>query len=94
MALDADVEDLDKRIYLWEKLLGLRTILKSDFLPNAIYDDSYRLDNDKEISRIYVIKHNVSIHDKSSWQETMVFLDANMKTFEEFFEMYREIIAS
>lgn len=94
VALDVDMEDLEKRIHLWDKLIGLRKILMSDFLPEAIFDDSYQLDNDKEISRIYVQKNNVSIHNKDSWQETMLFLYDKMMAFEEFFDTYKEVIDS
>jgi len=94
VSLDVDLEDIEKRINLWEKLQGLRNILKSEFLPGVIFDDSYLLDNKKEISRIYVIKSDVSIHDKSSWQETMQFFNENMKALEQFFETYKEIIDS
>ena len=94
VALDVELEDLEGRIYLWEKLVSLQSILKSDYLPNAIFNDSYQLDNEKEISRIYVIKENVSIHNKNSWQETMLFLNESMKAFEEFFEMYKEVLES
>ncbi len=94
VAFDVDTEDLERRMYLWEKLTGLKHILISDYLPDAVFDDSYQLDSDKEISRIYVLKNNVSIHNKSSWQETMLFLNENMKVFEAFFEMYKEVIAA
>ena len=94
VALDVNSEDLEKRIHLWEKLMGLKQILISDFLPNAHFDDTFFLDNEKEISRIYVLKNNVSIHDKGSWQETMLFFNKEMQAFEQFFDMYKEIIDS
>lgn len=94
VALDVDTEDLAKRIHLWEKLMGLQQILISDYLPDAIFDDSYQLESDKEISRIYIQKSNVSIHNKNSWQQTMLFLNENMKYFEQFFDTYKEVIDS
>jgi len=94
VALDVNSEDLEKRIHLWEKLMGLKQILISDFLPNAHFDDTFLLDKEKEISRIYVLKNNVSIHDKGSWQETMLFFNKEMQAFEQFFDMYKEIIDS
>jgi hypothetical protein len=66
VALDLE-DDLEQRIVCWEKLLSLKTILLSDFLPNAIYEETFYLDNGKEISRIYVpLEQKVSIHNKGS----------------------------
>lgn len=92
VALDIEHTDVVKQLELWEKLNGLQSILITDFLPDAIFDESYILENQKEISRIYVKKENVSIHNKNTWQETMVFLNEKMIQFEEFFEDYKDII--
>lgn len=94
VSLDIELDDLEKRIELWEKLIRLGAILKSDFLPNATFDDSYVLDNHKEISRIYLILNDVSIHNKSTWQETMLFLNKNMMALEHFYANYKEYIDS
>src|SRR5210317_729854 len=50
-----DLEDnLEHRINCWEKLIALKSILIEEYLPNAIYEEEFYLDNGKEISRIYV----------------------------------------
>ncbi|SFN81911.1 protein of unknown function [Bizionia echini] len=86
-------DDLENRITIWEKLEALKTILKSDYLPNAIFEEEYYLENGKEISRIYVpLEQKVSIHNKNSWQEVMVFLNDSMSRFEAFFEDYKDIL--
>ena len=86
-------DDLENRITIWEKLEALKTILKSDYLPNAIFEEEYYLENGKEISRIYVpLEQKVSIHNKNSWQEVMVFLNDIMSRFEVFFEDYKDIL--
>lgn len=89
-----DLEDnLENRINYWEKLLSLKAIILNDYLPNAIFDEVFFLDNEKEISRIYVLlDKKVSIHDKNTWQEVMVFFNENMSLFEAFFEEYRDIL--
>ncbi|MCL5246114.1 DUF4268 domain-containing protein [Cellulophaga sp. 20_2_10] len=92
VSLDLEHTDLEKQIDTWEKLISLKTVVTSSFLPNAIFEDSYVLENKKEISRIYVIKENVSIHNKNTWQETMVFFKENMLQFEAFFEDYSDVI--
>ena len=94
-----DLEDvpitigIENRINCWEKLIALKGILHSEFLPNAIYEEEFYLNNGKEISRIYIpLKQKVSIHNKNSWQSVMEFFNENMTQFELFFEEYKDII--
>ena len=91
-----DIEDnLENRINYWEKLLHLKTILTEEFLPDAIFEETYFLENGKEISRIYIpLEEKVSIHNKNSWQKVMVFFNEKMSLFEAFFLDYRDIIKS
>jgi len=91
-----DLEDnLENRINCWEKLVALKSILHADYLPDAIYGETFFLDNGKEISRIYVpLEQKVSIHNKNTWQEVMEFFNKNMTLFEAFFEEYKDIIKS
>ena len=95
MALVAlDLEDnLENRIKYWEKLQSLQSILKDEYLPNAIFEETYILDNEKEISRIYVsLDQKVSIHNKSTWRDVMEFFNKKMGLFESFFEDYKDIL--
>lgn len=92
VALDLE-DDLEYRIKHWEKLLALKSILLDDFLPEAIFDESYILENHKEISRIYVpLDEKVSIHNKQTWRQVMEFFNENMSLFEAFFEDYKDVI--
>lgn len=94
IALDLE-DDLENRINCWEKLTALKNILHSDYLPNAIYEEDYILENGKEISRIYLaLEQNVSIHNKNTWRDVMEFFNVNMNVFEAFFEAYRDMIES
>ncbi len=92
VSLDVDHPDLEKRIELWEKLISLKSILQNDFLPQSQFEDCFILENNKEISRIFVEKKGVSIHNKSTWQETMLFLKNTMECFEGFFLEYKDIL--
>ncbi|GIJ94339.1 DUF4268 domain-containing protein [Capnocytophaga stomatis] len=89
-----DIEDniLSNRILYYEKLISLKSILLEEYLPDAIFEDCYFLDNKKEISRIYVQKENVNIHNKNTWRETMEFLYEKMSKFEEFWYEYEDVI--
>lgn len=90
VALDLE-DDLENRIKYWEKLQALKSILLDDFLPEAIFEEDYLLENGKEISRIYVLlDEKVSIHNKNSWQTVMLFFNEQMNLFEAFFEEYRD----
>ena len=92
VALDLE-DDLENRIKYWEKLLALKSILIEDYLPKALFEEIYYLENGKEISRIYVpLEQKVSIHNKNSWRDTMSFLNSTMHQFELFFEEYKDII--
>ena len=46
-----DIENPDKMAnkILFEKILSLQTILKEEYLSEVIFDDSYRLENEKII---------------------------------------------
>ena len=92
IALDLE-DDLSNRINCWEKLVALKGILLSEYIPGAIYAEEYYLDNGKEISRIYLpLDQKVSIHNKNTWRDVMEFFATNMTLFEVFFEEYRDII--
>lgn len=92
VALDLE-DDLETRINSWEKLLSMKSILKEEYLPDAIFEEEYYLDNGKEISRIYVpLEQKVSIHNKNSWQEVMVFFNTTMDKLESFFTDFEDIL--
>ncbi|AJR03956.1 DUF4268 domain-containing protein [Siansivirga zeaxanthinifaciens] len=92
VALDLE-DDLENRINYWEKLVALKSILIDEYLPDAIYEEAYFLENEKEISRIYVIlDQKVSIHNKNTWRDVMEFFNVNMTLFEAFFNEYRDVI--
>lgn len=92
VSMDIENQDLEKRLELWEKLISLQSLFIEEYLPNAMFEDTVFLDNGKEISRVSVSLKNVSIHNKNTWQETMVFLKENMAIFEGFFQEYEDII--
>ncbi len=94
VSLDIEHSDLEKRMELWDKLISLKSILKEEYISEVLFNDSLILDNNKDISRVYIEKLYVSIHNKDTWKETMEFLYLNMSLLEDFFENYREILDS
>lgn len=94
VSMDIETSDLELRIKIWEQLVGLKSILIDEYLPEAQFSDSYVLEHQKEISRIYVIKEGVSIHNTNTWQIAMQFLNTKMALFENFFQEYKDTIVS
>ncbi|TLP80642.1 DUF4268 domain-containing protein [Maribacter sp. ACAM166] len=93
VSIDVDTE-FEQRIKVWDKLVALKSLVLEEYLPKAIYEDFYILENQKEISKIYVELKNVSIHNKDTWRETMMFLNSSMHQVEDFFEEYKDVIDS
>lgn len=92
VALDLE-DDLENRIKYWEKLCALQSILRDDYLPDVIFEEEFYLENGKEISRIYLpLNQKVSIHNKNTWQDVMIFFNETMNKFEAFFEEYRDFL--
>jgi len=92
VSLDLE-DDLENRINYWEKLQQTKSILTADFLPDAIFEEEYYLENGKEISRIYIsLGYKVSIHNKDNWQEVMIFFNEKMNAFEAFYYEYEDFL--
>jgi len=92
VSLDLE-DDLESRIKYWGKLEALKSIFLSEFLPEAIFAETYFLENGKEISRIFVnLDEKVSIHNKNTWRTVMEFFNKTMSNFENFYLEYRDFM--
>ncbi len=92
VSLDIADEDEMIRAYYYEKMQSLQKVLKTEYLPEVIFEEHYELPEGKLISRIYVQKENVSIHNKKDWPEVKSFLSTNMLLLEEFFKDFSDFI--
>ena len=92
VSIDLDATDEIMRQYYFEKLQSLQNILKEEFLPDAVFAEAYELENGKFISRVYVTREGVNIHNKKDWPEVQEWLAAKMETLESFFLEYRDFI--
>lgn len=90
--LDIEPKEDDKRTIYFEKIESLKNILIDDYLPEAILERNFYLENGKVISRIWVEKLHVSLNNKSSWQEIFDFFSHEMTQFEIFFYEYQDYI--
>lgn len=92
VSIDLDSQDEVMRLYYFEKLQSLQTILRDEFLPQAILAEEYELDNGKIISRVYMRKEGVNIHNKEDWPEVKEWLQEQMALLELFFLEYKDYI--
>ena len=91
-----DIESLNntQRELLFQQIESLKNILKSEYLPDIIFEKDYTLDNNKIISRIYVPYQNkFNIHNKDTWLYCYQFFNTTMSSFELFWEEYKDYIA-
>ncbi|MDA0278576.1 MAG: DUF4268 domain-containing protein [Bacteroidetes bacterium] len=88
-----DIDDtIERRLELWEKIQSLQAVLLENYLPNALFEEIYYIDQDKDISRVFVLLEGVSINNKNTWQQTMEFLSLSMNQFESFFEDFNSVL--
>ena len=90
--LDIEPKEEEKRKIYFEKIESLKTILIEEYLPEAILERNFYLENGKIISRIWVEKQNVSLNDKSTWENIFAFFNETMTQFEIFFYEYEDYI--
>ena len=80
------------RKYYFEKMESLKSVLKEDYIPEIEYAEDYELENGKIISRIYLQKEAVNVHNRNDWPQTQEFLNENMTLLEAFFLEYKDFI--
>ncbi|WP_428224965.1 DUF4268 domain-containing protein [Flavobacterium sp.] len=83
--LEIEPRDEEKRKIYFEKIESLKTILIEDYLPEAIFERNFYLENGKVVSRIWVELLGISINRKESWQTIFDFFAVHMESFELFF---------
>ncbi|OIQ17231.1 MAG: hypothetical protein BM557_08440 [Flavobacterium sp. MedPE-SWcel] len=90
--LDIEPKEDKKRKIYFEKIESLKSILLDDFLPDAILEKDHYLDNGKAISRIFIEKTGISLHNKATWGTVFDFFYEKMDAFERFFYEYEDYI--
>ncbi|WP_293873187.1 DUF4268 domain-containing protein [Flavobacterium sp.] len=90
--LDIEQNDEEKRKIYFEKIASLKTILHQEYLPNAILERNFYLENGKIISRIWVEKESVGLNNKKYWTEIFEFFNQTMSQFEQFFFEHEDYI--
>ena len=90
--LDIEPKEEEKRKIYYEKIESLKTILLDEYLPDAIFERNFYLENGKIISRIWIEKLGVSLNNKNYWSEIFDFFNETMSQFELFFYEYEDYI--
>lgn len=92
VSLDVSSPDDVIQEFYTEKLHSLTDVLKSEYLPEAILEDTYLLPEGKLVMRIYIQLDNVNIHNRKHWPLVFDFLFKNMELLESFFENFKYFI--
>lgn len=93
VSIDFTSNDEILRAYYFDKLLSLKNILLTEYLPDAIYEDQYLLPEGKTISTVFVELKRVNIHNKKDWPLVMDFFEDRMNSLELFFLEYADFIS-
>lgn len=92
VCLDID-HNLERRMELWDKISALKTVIQEDYIPEAQFEELYKISEFKDVSRVFISVDQVSIHNKNTWQKAMVFLSQGMQRFESFFEDFKDYLS-
>lgn len=90
--LDIEPKEEHKRKIYFEKIVSLQQLLLDDFLPDAVFEENYYLENGKVISRVWVEKTGISLYNQKSWTSIFEFFYEKMDAFERFFYEYEDYI--
>lgn len=94
VSLDIYSPDEIIQAYYYDKMLSLKNILLTEFLPDAEYEEHYVLPEGKVVSRIFVGLKNVNVYRKKDWPLVQEFLYGRMELLELFFLKYGDVIDS
>ncbi len=92
VSIDVVSKSIDSRVAYWNKFLGLKTLLDTEFNNELIWDDMFALETGKDIIRIAMIKEQVNIFDRNCWPDVYSFFFKQMIKFEDWLEYYKDII--
>jgi hypothetical protein len=89
LAIEHKHPELKKQYF--ERLESLKTLLLQDYLPEASFDEFYRLDTGKVIGKVWVEK-SLGFHNKNNWSDIFDFFYEKMDAFERFFYEFEDFI--
>lgn len=90
--MDISSRDTVLQAYYFEKIIALKSILLTDYLPDATFEESFHLPEGKIISSIFVELQHVNIHNRKDWLTVYEFFNEKMNPMETFFLEYEPYI--
>ncbi len=90
--LDIEPRENEKRIIYFEKMESLKNIIHDEFLPEAVFERNFYLENGKVISRVWVELTGISLYNMASWAAIFRFFNLSMDAFERFFYEYEDYL--
>lgn len=90
--LSIEHRDANRRKAYYEQLWALRSILLEDYLPEAIFEPEYYLDNGKCISLIWTELTGYSVSRRQDWDAIHQYFAHDMMRLEVFFQEHQEFI--
>ena len=91
--LEIEPKDNGKRTIYYEKMKSLQAIILEDYLPQAIFEKNYHLENGKIVSRVWVTLEHVSVNNRATWEAIFNFFAEQMDAFERFFHEYQDYLS-
>lgn len=92
VSLDVSAGDELIEEFYWEKLVALKHLLITEYLPAATFERNYELPEGKTVGRIFVELNGVNIHRKTDWPIVQDFLYEKMDDFEIFFLEFQDYL--
>jgi hypothetical protein len=83
--------DETRKIY-FDKIVSLKTILEENYLKDVYFEEHFRLENGKIISKIWVEKEGIKLYNQENWTFIFTFFHDTMEQFEYFFYEYQDYI--
>lgn len=94
VSFDIETHDEVFRQYYYEKFESLSTLLRTEISEEILLEKDYLRSSGKIISRIYIEKTGVNIHNKMNWPEVFEFFNTYMEKFELFWYEYQDFITA
>jgi hypothetical protein len=85
-------KDSELRTVYYQKIESLKSLLETYFTEELLWDSAQILDNGKEIAKIWVEKHGLTVMNRKHWEVIFDFFITQMDAFEHFFWEYEEYI--
>lgn len=92
VGIDVVTRNLDKRIYVWEKLEGLQKQLEEKVPYPLTWEFDYLLPEKKSISRVYCSINEVTIYNKTCWRQVFKFFFEAMYPIELIIIEYKDYL--